>query len=75
MNVASSGLRIPAAAMRDRRVMSSASLNLDSEVIVADTIDGTPLAGEDSFCFLTKAKLGDSVVIKRVAHIKLSSVR
>ena len=60
---------------RDKRVMSSASLNLESEVIVADTINGIPLAGENPFCFVAKAKQGDSIVIRRVTNIKLSSVR
>jgi hypothetical protein len=41
---------------RDMRVISSASLNLESEVIVADTINGIPLGGENPFCFVAKTK-------------------
>jgi hypothetical protein len=59
---------------RDRRVISSESLNLESEVIVADTINGIPIADESPYCFVAKAKQGDSVVIGNVVTIKLSSV-
>lgn len=60
---------------RDRRVISSVGLNLESEVIVADTINGVPLGGENPFCFVAKAKKGESGVIREVTDIKLSSIR
>lgn len=59
----------------DRRAMSSARLNLDSEVIMADTINGIPLTGENPLCFVAKAKQDGYVVIRKVASIKLGSVR
>jgi hypothetical protein len=60
---------------RDKRVISSASLNLESEVIVADTVNGIPLTGENPFCFVAKARRGGFVVIKKVANIKLNTTR
>jgi hypothetical protein len=60
---------------RDKRVISSASLNLESEVIVADTINGIPLTEESPFCLVAKARQGDFVVIRKVAVIKFNTTR
>ena len=55
---------------RDRRVVSSTDLNLESETLVADTVNGKRLAGNSPFYFVGKNQSGDSIVIKKLAHIK-----
>jgi hypothetical protein len=54
----------------DKRALWSDDLNMESEMIVADTINGQKLAGETPFYFAATAKRGDVIVVKRLAHIK-----
>jgi hypothetical protein len=60
-------------AFRDKRVLSSEDLNMESETIVADTVDGKKLVGETPFCFVATAKRGDLIVVERLAHIKVTT--
>jgi hypothetical protein len=59
---------------RDKRVMSSDDLNMESDTIVADTINGRKLVGDNPFCFAATAKRGGMVVVKKLAHIKVVAI-
>lgn len=56
---------------RDKRVLSEDGVNAESELIVADTIDGKRLAGNAPFCFVVKNKRGDMIVVKKLVHIRV----
>jgi hypothetical protein len=59
-------------AFRDKRVLSSDDLNMESEVLVADTINGKKLAGDSPFNFVAKTKRGDAAVVTKLAYIKFA---
>jgi hypothetical protein len=51
-------------------VRASADLDMQSDVIVADTINGKRLGVDHPFCFIAKNSHGDPVVIKKLSYIK-----
>jgi len=57
-------------AFRDKLAIRSAALDLSSELIVADTINGKRIAGDDTFYFVGKTPAGDVTVIKKIAYIR-----
>lgn len=57
-------------AFRDRLAISSADLDMQSEVIVAYSKNGKRLAG-NPFCLIAKNTHGDLVVISKLSYIRL----
>jgi hypothetical protein len=51
----------------------SDGLNMESETIVADTINGKKQAGETPFCFAATDKRGAVIVVEKLAHIKVAA--
>jgi hypothetical protein len=60
-------------AFKDKLAVSSADLDLQSDLIVADTINGKRLGADHPFCSIAKNSHGEPVVIKELAYIKVVS--
>jgi hypothetical protein len=60
-------------AFKDKLAVSSADLDMQSGVIIADTINGKRLGADHPFCFIAKNSYGDPVVIKELLYIKVVS--
>jgi hypothetical protein len=62
-------------AFKDKLAVSSANLDMQSALIVADTINGKSLGKDHQFCFIAKNSHGDPVVIKEFSYIKVISAQ
>jgi len=62
-------------AFRDKLAVRSADLDLSSKLIVADTVNGKQIGGDDPFYFVGKTQAGKSVVIKKIADIRFVKVQ
>jgi hypothetical protein len=56
----------------DKLAVSSADLDIGSDVMVVDTINGHRLRGDDPFWLLAKNNRGDLVVVRHLAYIRLA---
>jgi hypothetical protein len=59
-------------AFRDKQAISSADLDMRSNVIVADTINGKRLGRDHPFCFIARNNRGDLVVVRNLAYVRLA---
>jgi hypothetical protein len=59
-------------AFKDKRVVLSPSLSMQSDVIVADTVNGKRLRTEHPFCLIARNDRGDLIVVRHLAYIRLT---
>jgi hypothetical protein len=59
-------------AFKDKQIVSSADLNMQSDVIVVDTINGKRLGRAHPFCFIARNNRGDLVLVRNLAYIRLA---
>jgi hypothetical protein len=57
---------------REKEVASSADLDLHSDIIVADTIDGKRLRKDHPFCFIAKSARWDWVLVNKMTYIRVA---
>jgi hypothetical protein len=57
---------------RDKRVALDPSLSKQSEVLVADTMDGKRLSGDHPYCLIIRNGKGDQIIVKNLSFIRLA---
>ncbi len=62
----------PAWAFRDYPVLLSKDLDLTAPIIVADTIGGKRLRGNNPFVFVAKTSQGQTVMVRNIAYIRFA---
>jgi hypothetical protein len=59
-------------AFKDKHVVLSSSLSVQSDVIVADTINGKRLRTDHPFCLIARNDRGDPIVVRNLAYLRLT---
>lgn len=62
-------------AFKDKHVVLSPSLSVQSDVIVADTINGKRLRTDHPFCLIARNDRGEPVVVSNLAYIRLTGTQ
>ena len=62
-------------AFKDKRVLLGPSLSVQSDVIVADTINGKRLRADHPFCLIARNVGGDPIVVSNLAYIRLTGTQ
>ena len=62
-------------AFKDKRVLLGASRSAQSDVIVADTINGKRLRTDHPFCLIARNDRGDPIVVSNLAFIRLTGTQ
>lgn len=58
-------------AFKEKLAISSADLDMESDVISADTVNGKRLGADYPFCLVAKNRHGDSIVVDKLSYIKV----
>lgn len=62
-------------ALKDKRVLLGPSLSAQSDVIVADTINGKRLRTDHPFCLIARNDRDDPIVVSNLAYIRLTGTQ
>jgi len=62
-------------AFKDKHIVLSPNLSMQSDVIVADTINGKRLKTDHPFCLIARNDRGDPIIISNLAYIRLTGTQ
>ena len=62
-------------AFKDKPVVLSPNLSVQSNVIVADTINGKRLRTDHPFCLIARNDRGDLIVVRNLAYLRLTGIQ
>jgi hypothetical protein len=62
-------------AFKDKHVVLSPNLSMQSDVIVADTMNGKRLKTDHPFCLIARNDRGDPIIVNNLAYIRLTGTQ